>query len=424
MPPPPTYALGSNLENLTLTGSNAINGTGNTLDNFLVGNASGNTLTGNAGGDTLDGGGGTDSLVGGSGADVYRFGAGYGIDTISENDATAGVTDAVQFAGPVMQADVQYQQVGNNMEVTLSGTTDKIVLQNWYLGAQYQVEEFRFADGTVLTSGQAQGMVMAGAGAAALSGLRLADAAEMAANGDGRKQIHIVRPGDASAQGPYRTPVAPALLGAVLERILKAETSLTAGQRDASTQAWLALVGERSAVPATGRRPGDAVMSFPADDLPGNTYEAVDIAAGSPTFFGGVAARAARVVDEMALAAPSLGALADAADGDESANPEFAALGRKHRPRVADVPFEAIAPWTSETLLLGSLRGNSWQSMPDVLGSGPLADPTEVAPLARQAAALIEAMAHFGAPAGSIEPYRTAGGHLTLDKVTIPSLMS
>src|SRR5690606_5503441 len=50
-----TYTLGSNLENLTLTGTTAINGTGNTLNNVLTGNSANNTLTGNAGDDWLEG---------------------------------------------------------------------------------------------------------------------------------------------------------------------------------------------------------------------------------------------------------------------------------------------------------------------------------------------------------------------------------
>ncbi|MDB5802437.1 MAG: Hemolysin-type calcium-binding region, partial [Rhodocyclales bacterium] len=66
-----TYTLGTNLENLTLTGTTALNGTGNTLDNVLTGNSAINTLTGGAGNDTLDGAGGADSLIGGTGNDTY-----------------------------------------------------------------------------------------------------------------------------------------------------------------------------------------------------------------------------------------------------------------------------------------------------------------------------------------------------------------
>lgn len=66
-----TYTLASNVENLTLTGTTAINGTGNALDNALNGNSAINTLSGGAGNDRLDGGAGADKLLGGTGDDVY-----------------------------------------------------------------------------------------------------------------------------------------------------------------------------------------------------------------------------------------------------------------------------------------------------------------------------------------------------------------
>lgn len=66
-----TYTLGNHLENLTLTGTGAINGTGNGLDNVLTGNSGRNVLTGLDGNDTLDGGIGADTLNGGVGDDTY-----------------------------------------------------------------------------------------------------------------------------------------------------------------------------------------------------------------------------------------------------------------------------------------------------------------------------------------------------------------
>jgi Ca2+-binding RTX toxin-like protein len=54
------------VENLTLTGSSAINGTGNALNNVLTGNAGANRLTG---------GNGHDTLTGGLGADAFDFNA-------------------------------------------------------------------------------------------------------------------------------------------------------------------------------------------------------------------------------------------------------------------------------------------------------------------------------------------------------------
>ena len=55
-----SYALGANVENLTLLGAAAIYGTGNTLDNVLTGNDASNVLIGGLGNDTLNGGTGVD----------------------------------------------------------------------------------------------------------------------------------------------------------------------------------------------------------------------------------------------------------------------------------------------------------------------------------------------------------------------------
>ena len=56
-----TFTLSANVENLTLTGTNVINGTGNSLDNTIIGNDNSNILTGGAGADTLNGGLGNDT---------------------------------------------------------------------------------------------------------------------------------------------------------------------------------------------------------------------------------------------------------------------------------------------------------------------------------------------------------------------------
>lgn len=58
-----TFTLAANVEQLTLTGSRSINGTGNDLANRINGNGADNILTGLGGDDVIDGGAGTDTAV-------------------------------------------------------------------------------------------------------------------------------------------------------------------------------------------------------------------------------------------------------------------------------------------------------------------------------------------------------------------------
>jgi Ca2+-binding RTX toxin-like protein len=71
------YTLGSDVENLVLTGTNSIAGTGNDLGNSVTGNSGSNTLSGLGGDDFIDGGAGNDTVMGGDGADWLVGGAGH-----------------------------------------------------------------------------------------------------------------------------------------------------------------------------------------------------------------------------------------------------------------------------------------------------------------------------------------------------------
>lgn len=156
-----TLTLSSNIENLTLTGRLALNGNGNTLANVLLGNSAANVLTGAAGSDTLDGAAGNDTLMGGTGADIYLFGRGSGVDMLQENDATAGVMDRVQFGANIVQADTAFTRTGNDLTASVGATVDKLMLKDWCLGTAYQVEQFAYANGTVLSNTQVANLVAA-----------------------------------------------------------------------------------------------------------------------------------------------------------------------------------------------------------------------------------------------------------------------
>lgn len=76
-----SYALSANIENLTLAGSGRIDGTGNGLNNVIIGNRADNTLNGRGGVDTLKGGAGDDTLIGGNGGGKDKLYGGSGADT-------------------------------------------------------------------------------------------------------------------------------------------------------------------------------------------------------------------------------------------------------------------------------------------------------------------------------------------------------
>lgn len=92
-----TYTLGRNVENLRLTGTAAINGAGNALNNVLIGNNANNTLNGGAGSDRLDGGLGSDTMVGGLGDDTFVVNQTGDVVTENFNEGTDTVESAITY---------------------------------------------------------------------------------------------------------------------------------------------------------------------------------------------------------------------------------------------------------------------------------------------------------------------------------------
>ncbi|MEQ1592734.1 MAG: calcium-binding protein [Thiobacillaceae bacterium] len=141
-----TYTLAANVENGSRTWY-AGSLVGNSLNNTLTGSWGVDSLDGGAGNDTFNGGAGADTLTGGTGNDTYRLGRGYAADTVVENDTTADNTDIAQFLSGVAADQIWFQKAGNNLETSIIGTPDKLVLKDWYLGTAYHVEQFKTTDG-------------------------------------------------------------------------------------------------------------------------------------------------------------------------------------------------------------------------------------------------------------------------------------
>ena len=107
------HTLGNHVENLVLTGSADLTGTGNAADNSLTGNTGANLLQGLGGNDTLNGGAGADQMEGGTGNDTYVVDN--PLDQVVEPSGADGGLDLVQAA-------ISYTLPGLVENLTLTGT--------------------------------------------------------------------------------------------------------------------------------------------------------------------------------------------------------------------------------------------------------------------------------------------------------------
>ena len=91
------------VENLTLTGTAAINGTGNALAN---------TITGNGGANIIEGKGGADILDGGAGLDTVSYASSAAGVTVTLKGAMASIGSGGDAAGRLAQELREYQRLG------------------------------------------------------------------------------------------------------------------------------------------------------------------------------------------------------------------------------------------------------------------------------------------------------------------------
>ncbi|MCL2760388.1 MAG: hypothetical protein FWD70_01915, partial [Desulfuromonadales bacterium] len=124
-------------------------------NDIMYGGSGNDSLYGGDGDDILDGGAGNDYLDGGTGNNTYMFGKGDGQDTIaSSSDTTPDKLNTIQFKEGIDPSEVTGIRSGNNLVLSIAGTTDKITIQNFYYNndpnnIQNPVQQIKFADGTV-----------------------------------------------------------------------------------------------------------------------------------------------------------------------------------------------------------------------------------------------------------------------------------
>jgi Ca2+-binding RTX toxin-like protein len=127
-----TWTLGENFENLILTGTSSINGTGNGGANYLQGNNGKNILDGGDGNDILDGDDGNDTLNGGLGADKLKGGDGNDIiyGGLGDDSLDGGLGADKLYGGD--GADSLYGGLGND-SLYLGAGDAAVDTVNYYL---------------------------------------------------------------------------------------------------------------------------------------------------------------------------------------------------------------------------------------------------------------------------------------------------
>jgi Ca2+-binding RTX toxin-like protein len=120
-----SFSLGTDVENLVLTGAAAISGTGNILNNALTGNSANNTLSGGAGADTMAGGLGNDTYVVDNPGDVVTEAVNAGVDTVQSSIA---YTLGANLENLMLTGSVALNGTGNTLNNVLTGNDAANVL--------------------------------------------------------------------------------------------------------------------------------------------------------------------------------------------------------------------------------------------------------------------------------------------------------
>jgi trimeric autotransporter adhesin len=168
-----SYTLPTNVQYLTLTGTSALTGTGNSLTDLIVGNSGADTLVGGTGIAVLEGGrtAGSDqikalsnqaALIGGAAAstltggafkdfyaagkvsDSITTGATANVVSVNKGDGatalqpTTSATNALSLGAGIDTESLSFTKTGNNLILSDGVAGDSITFTNWYVGAADQ----------------------------------------------------------------------------------------------------------------------------------------------------------------------------------------------------------------------------------------------------------------------------------------------
>ncbi|MDO4907501.1 calcium-binding protein [Neisseria sp.] len=139
-----------------VNGNTISGGSGNDLidgwtgNDKLYGGAGNDILHGSAGDDTLDGGSGNDKLYGGAGNDTFIFAKGSGQDTVSDTEGS----NTVRFGEGISPEDLTVTHTAHpwfpnetNWEISIAGSSDKLIIERQNTGKNAAVTRFVFDSG-------------------------------------------------------------------------------------------------------------------------------------------------------------------------------------------------------------------------------------------------------------------------------------
>jgi Ca2+-binding RTX toxin-like protein len=277
----------------------------------LYGDDGFDSLYGDLGNDLLDGGAGNDDLQGGAGNDTYRFARGGGFDVAWEFQGTAADLDIVSLSADIAPTDISVEYVpstqqffndgGFLLHVNGDGGTLKLIWSPT-TGAEIEIEEVRFADGTVWTE-------------TTLAGLAIQ-------NGHAPTVVNPI--GDQSAvEDAAFTYVVPGNVFADADSVLGDSIAYSATRADGATlPSWLAFDAATrtfSGTPANGDV-GTVSVRVTATDESGRTAsDVLDITVANtndaPTLANAIADQSAAEDSPFSFTVPA-GAFADVDAGD------------------------------------------------------------------------------------------------------------
>ncbi len=140
-----------------VNGNTVNGGSGNDLidgwtgNDRLNGHGGDDTLHGSSGNDILDGGSGNDKLYGGAGNDTFMFAKGSGQDTVSDTEGS----NTVRFGKGIAPEDLTVTRTAHpwfstetNWEISIGGSSDKLIIERQNTGKSAAVTRFVFDSGT------------------------------------------------------------------------------------------------------------------------------------------------------------------------------------------------------------------------------------------------------------------------------------